>query len=130
MDIAEQLVVMNEGKVEQIGSATDLYERPVNEFVMGFVGEVNRIDGRLVRPEDLELLTTPRNGANPAEIQRIARLGFEARVELTLVDGSEAWAQLTRAAVEELGLRRGQTVYLRPHQAKDFSDRATQVPVA
>ncbi len=50
MDVAEQLVVMNEGRVEQSGNASDLYEHPANEWVMGFVGEVNRIGGHLVRP--------------------------------------------------------------------------------
>ena len=49
MDIAEQIVVMNNGQIEQTGSATDLYDRPENEFVMGFVGEVNSLGGRLVR---------------------------------------------------------------------------------
>src|SRR4029078_643836 len=47
MDVAEQLVVMNEGRVEQAGEAADLYEHPANEFVMSFVGEVNRLGDHL-----------------------------------------------------------------------------------
>lgn len=130
MDIAEQLVVMNEGRIEQIGSATDLYEHPANEFVMGFVGEVNRIGGALVRPEDLEVLIRPVDGVDQARVERIVRLGFEARVEFGLGDGSEVWAQLTRAQIEELDLRRGQSVFLRPRSTKSFSDRTDEVSVA
>lgn len=127
MDIAEQLVVMNEGRVEQIGSADDLYERPANEFVMGFVGEINRFGSKLVRPEDLEILLQPDLGSIPATIERIVRLGFEARIELSLGDGSDAWAQLTRAEIEELDLQRGQSVSLRPRRTADFGDRITEV---
>ncbi len=121
MDIAEQLVVMNEGRVEQTGSATDLYEDPANEFVMSFVGEVNRIGGQLVRPEDLEVLVHAASDATEAQIERIVKLGFEVRIELAFGDGAEAWAQLSRAEAEQLELRKGQIVYLRPRQIKVFS---------
>ena len=130
MDIAEQLVVMNEGRVEQIGSADDLYEDPANEFVMSFVGEVNRIGGALVRPEDLEVLTAAAEGTSAARIERIARFGFEARVEFSCNGGEEAWAQLTRSDIERLALSKGQTVHLRPRQTKSFSEEEPQVPVA
>jgi len=53
MDVAGQLVVMNEGRVEQSGTADDLYEHPANEFVMSFVGEVNRLGDHFVRPHDM-----------------------------------------------------------------------------
>src|SRR4029077_19391182 len=49
MDVAEQLVVMNEGRVEQSGSANDLYDHPANAFGMSFVGEVNRLGEDFVR---------------------------------------------------------------------------------
>src|SRR5207244_3417789 len=55
MDVAEQIVVMNEGRVEQIGEPRDLYEEPANEFVMSFVGPVNRIGDAFVRPRDVGL---------------------------------------------------------------------------
>jgi sulfate transport system ATP-binding protein len=130
MDIAEQLVVMNEGRIEQIGNSTDLYENPANEFVMSFVGEVNRIGGQLVRPEDLEVLVHATEGATEAQIERIVKLGFEGRIEFTFGDGTEAWAQLTRSEIEQLDLRKGQIVYLRPRQIKSFSDEEPSVPVA
>jgi sulfate transport system ATP-binding protein len=61
-------------------------------------------------------------------VQRIVALGFEIRVELTLADGSEVWAQLTRAELQRLELRQKQIVYLRPIQARSFSDAA--IPAA
>ena len=58
MDVADQIVVMNEGRIEQTGSPRELYEEPANEFVMKFVGEVNQLGAELIRPHDLEILVT------------------------------------------------------------------------
>ena len=121
MDIAKQLVVMNERRIEQTGSATDLYESPANEFVMSFVGEVNQIGGHLVRPHDLELLAQANGETEQATVVRIASLGFEIRVELALAGGGEIWAQLTREEAEQLELHEGQTVHVRPERTKTFS---------
>jgi sulfate transport system ATP-binding protein len=121
MDVAEQLVVMNEGRVEQSGSADELYDHPANEFVMSFVGEVNRLGEDFVRPHDMAVGLDRDDGAEEAMVQRIVALGFEIRVEFVLGDGTEVWAQLTRAELQKLELREGQIVYLRPGQAKSFS---------
>ena len=121
MDVAGQLVVMNEGRVEQSGSAADLYDHPANEFVMSFVGEVNRLGDHFVRPHDMTVSLDRDAGDEEAMVQRIVALGFEVRVELVLGDGTEVWAQLTRAELQKLELREGQIVYLRPGQAKSFS---------
>ncbi len=82
MDVAEQLVVMNEGRVEQSGSADDLYDHPANEFVMSFVGEVNRLGDHFVRPHDMEVVLEADERTEEAMVQRIVALGFEIRVEL------------------------------------------------
>jgi sulfate transport system ATP-binding protein len=121
MDVAEQLVVMNEGRVEQSGSANDLYEHPANEFVMSFVGEVNRLGEHYVRPHDMDVMLDPDERTEEAMVQRIVALGFEIRVEFVLGDGTEVWAQLTRSELQKLELREGQIVYLRPGQTKSFS---------
>jgi sulfate transport system ATP-binding protein len=121
MDVAEQLVVMNQGRVEQSGSADDLYDHPANEFVMSFVGEVNRLGEHFVRPHDMQVGLDRDDGAEEAMVQRIVALGFEIRVEFVLGDGTEVWAQLTRAELQKLELREGQIVYLRPGQTKSFS---------
>jgi len=121
MDVAGQLVVMNEGRVEQSGTADELYEHPANEFVMSFVGEVNQLGEHFVRPHDMEIVLDPDDRTQEGLVQRIVTLGFEVRVELVLSDGTEVWAQLTRAELQRLELREGQIAYLRPAQAKSFN---------
>jgi sulfate/thiosulfate transport system ATP-binding protein len=121
MDVAEQLVVMNQGRVEQAGSASDLYDQPANEFVMSFVGEVNRLGEHFVRPHDMQVVLDPDEGTVEAMIRRVVPLGFEVRVEVVLGDGTEVWAQLTRSELQRLELREGQIVHLRAGQAKSFS---------
>jgi len=121
MDVAGQLVVMNQGRVEQSGTADELYEHPANEFVMSFVGEVNRLGDHFVRPHDMEVVLDADERTQEGLVQRIVTLGFEVRVELVLSDGTEVWAQLTRAELQRLELREGQIAYLRPIQAKSFN---------
>jgi sulfate/thiosulfate transport system ATP-binding protein len=120
MDVAGQIVVMNEGAVEQTGAPTDLYDHPETEFVMGFVGTANRIGERLVRPHDVEIRHLPAAGTEEAMIDRIVHLGFEVRIETTLADGSPLIAQLTRVQVEELELAERQIVYVKPSRARVF----------
>ena len=83
MDVADRIFVMANGQVEQEGSPDELYDAPANDFVMSFLGPATKLDGHLVRPHDVELLTEPQPGAVRAHISRIVRLGFEVRVELT-----------------------------------------------
>jgi sulfate/thiosulfate transport system ATP-binding protein len=120
MDVAEQIVVMKDGRVEQAGAPRDLYEHPETEFVMSFVGEVNRRGAMFIRPHDVELSHLREAGAEEALIERIVHLGFEVRVELVLADGDRLWAQLTRSQAEELELGQGQIVYARPSRARMF----------
>jgi len=128
MDVAGQLVVMNEGRVEQSGTADELYEHPANEFVMSFVGEVNRLGDHFVRPHDMEVVLDADERTQEGLVQRIVTLGFEVRVELVLSDGTEVWAQLTRAELQRLELREGQIAYLRPVQAKSFNGSSPSNP--
>ncbi len=120
MDVAEQIVVMNDGRVEQAGKPTDLYDHPETEFVMSFVGTANSLGGKLVRPHDVELSHVPRPSSEEAMIDRIVHLGFEVRIEMTLADDGPLTAQLTRAQVEELELQEGQIVYVTPARARTF----------
>ena len=112
MEVADSIVVIAGGKVEQIGSPDDLYEAPANEFVMSFLGPVTRLDGERVRPHDLELFTDMRPDTAPAQVARVTRLGFEVRVDLTVGD-EEVWAQVTRGTADQLGIADGQTVHVR-----------------
>jgi sulfate transport system ATP-binding protein len=122
LDVAEQIVVMNEGRIEQTGAPRELYEHPRTEFVMGFVGEVNRFGNALIRPHDLDLALVKVDGAEEAMIERVSHLGFEVRVELAMATGERAWAQVTRIKAEELELERGQIIFARPSHARVFDD--------
>jgi sulfate/thiosulfate transport system ATP-binding protein len=112
MEVADEIVVMAGGEVQQIGSPDDLYERPSSEFVMSFLGPTTRLDGALVRPHDVEVLSTPEPGTVPASVVRIVRLGFEVRIDL-LVDGQPAWAQATREQGRRLAAHPGDVVHVR-----------------
>jgi sulfate/thiosulfate transport system ATP-binding protein len=120
MDIADQIVLMNHGRIEQVGEPRELYEDPANEFVMTFVGPVNRLGESFVRPHDLELKSEPNGQTTSGRIERIVHLGFEVRVELQLADGRDVWAQVTRDEAEELELAPGGEVFVRPRRAKVF----------
>ena len=118
LEVADEIVVINNGRIEQTGSPNDLYDRPANDFVMSFLGPVTRLDGRLVRPHDIEVLTVETAGAVQAEVVRLVRIGFEVRAELRSGDLSagEPWVQLTRGQADALELRPQRTVWLRPAQ--------------
>jgi sulfate transport system ATP-binding protein len=125
MEVAGQIVVLNDGQVEQVGSPRELYERPANEFVMSFVGPVNRLGDTFVRPHDVELLHEPSgDGSSEAMVERVVHLGFEVRVELVREDGQHLTAQLTQEQAELLELERGQIVYVRPSRETTFSGAA------
>jgi sulfate transport system ATP-binding protein len=121
MDVASQIAVMNAGRVEQVGGPTELYDDPQTEFVMRFVGEANRIGEHWVRPHDLDITYEPVDGSVEAMIDRISRLGFEVRVELSDASGETIAVQVTRDRLEELELERGQIVWVRPGRDKVFA---------
>ena len=121
MEVADEVVVMNKGRVEQVAGPRDLYERPANEFVMTFVGQANRLGDAFVRPHDLELTLEPNGSTREAMIERVIHLGFEVRVDLVREDGEPISVQLTRDEAERLELDRGQIVYVRPTRETTFS---------
>jgi sulfate transport system ATP-binding protein len=113
MEIAEQIVVVNEGRIEQSAPPQEIYDHPANEFVMSFVGPVTRANGHLVRPHDVQVLAEPAEAAVPAQVTRLVRLGFEVRAELLPADGELIFAQLSRAEADLLELREGDIVHVR-----------------
>ena len=115
LEVADEIVVINKGRVEQSGSPNDLYDHPANDFVMGFLGPVTRLGGHLVRPHDIEVLTAESAGAARAEVVRLVRIGFEVRAELRGDrEAGNTTVQLTRGQADALDLRAGCTVWLRP----------------
>jgi sulfate/thiosulfate transport system ATP-binding protein len=121
MDVADRIVLMNEGRIEQTGKPRDLYEHPASEFVMGFVGPVNRLGDSFVRPHDFEIELQANGTTREAIVKRVVHLGFEVRVEVALRDGSEIWVQLSRDESDNLQLEPGQAVFIRPEKTKVFA---------
>ena len=130
LDVSDRIAVLNKGRIEQVGSPTEVYDQPATQFVLGFLGAVSALDGVLVRPHDIRVGRSPdlaiagdgaRIGTDvvEAQIDRVVKLGFEVRVELTdATTGAPFTAQITRGDSEALGLKAGDTVYV----------RATRVP--
>jgi sulfate/thiosulfate transport system ATP-binding protein len=121
MAVADQIAVVNLGRIEQVGVPRDLYEQPATEFVMGFVGPATRLGESWVRPHDLDLRNEPVDGAVEAMVQRIVHLGFEVRVELETGEGEPLTAQLTRDEVEQLELLEGQIIYAAARRERVFA---------
>jgi sulfate transport system ATP-binding protein len=131
LDVADRIAVLNKGRIEQVGTPAEVYDKPANPFVMSFLGAVSSLNGILVRPHDIRVGRSPEmeiaagdgtaesTGVIRATIDRVVYLGFEVRVELiSATTGAPFVAQITRGDAEALGLKDGDTVYV----------RATRVP--
>ncbi len=121
MELADRIVLMNHGRIEQVGDPRDLYERPANDFVMRFVGPVTNFGDLLLRPHDVQVRLEPAAGTSEAMIERLVHLGFEVRAELVLPDGQRLLAQLSREEAGELDVEQGQIVYVRPEPQRIFA---------
>jgi len=122
MEVADRIVVMNHGRIEQVGGPRDLYEHPANAFVMGFIGPVTRLGELFIRPHDIEVRRQPNGTTSEAMVERLVHLGFEVRADLVLHDGQRLQAQLSREDADELELARGQIVFVRPSRTRQFAD--------
>ena len=136
MEVADEIVVMNKGKVEQVGTPAQIYDHPASAFVMSFIGPVNVLPGTsqifqgngfdaahpevFLRPQDILVETTPNGSSAPARVSRIIHLGWEIQAELTLDDGQVLTAHLTRDRFDELNLEPQQRVFVSPKEAKSF----------
>ncbi|WP_013321678.1 sulfate/molybdate ABC transporter ATP-binding protein [Gloeothece verrucosa] len=137
MDVADEIVVMNHGRVEQIGKPAEIYDNPASAFVMSFIGQVNIFPGHanfltdenlhssqkiFVRPYDIELLTNPTEKAIQANIEKIIHLGKDIQAELITSEGLPFSVNLSRSQFEQLNLNSGQQVFVQLKNAKVFTD--------
>jgi sulfate transport system ATP-binding protein len=139
LDVADRIAVLNHGRIEQVGSPTEVYDQPANAFVMSFLGKVASLNGALVRPHDIRVGRNPQlpiaddgsinaTGVVRARIDRVVMLGFEVRVELTnAATNAPFTAQITRGDAEALGLKEGDTVYVRATRVPPIAG-ASQLP--
>jgi sulfate/thiosulfate transport system ATP-binding protein len=113
MELADQIVLINQGQVEQVGPPEELYDQPASAFVMSFLGATTRLGDVLVRPHDIEVLADPATGTHEAMIERVLGLGFHSRIDAVLPDGTSVTVQLTRAHAQQLEIEVGDIVFLR-----------------
>jgi len=113
MELADRIAVLNDGRLEQVGSPSDLYDAPRTAFVRDFVGDSTRVGELVVRPDEVDVLEAPADGATEAMVTRIADLGPHIRIELALAGGGECEVRVPRRRYRELDLRQGDIVWLR-----------------
>ncbi len=115
MEVADEIVVINEGRVEQVGTPDQLYDEPANDFVMGFLGDITTLNGVRLRPYDVHISRSPQfSGAAEGTVSRLLRVGFEVRATVLTDDGDEVTVVLTRAHARHLGLETGMPVWVTP----------------
>ncbi|MDZ4267562.1 MAG: TOBE-like domain-containing protein [Mycobacterium sp.] len=135
LDVSDRIAVLNKGRIEQVGTPSEVYDAPANAFVMSFLGHVSSLNGVLVRPHDIRVGRNPdmaiattdssvqATGVTRAIIDRIVVLGFEVRVELiNAATQAQFAAQITRGDAEALGLKEGDTVYVRATRLPSFPE--------
>lgn len=150
LELADRVVLMNKGQVEQLGSPTEVYAQPASEFVFGFLGSANRIEGEVangrlavpgtnialpvlsaearqvtayIRPHELGIARGEGEGI-PATVRRVLELGALARVELTTEAGQGYEAEIPQSELAGLALSAGETVRLVPRALRLFPRNA------
>ncbi|HEY9698224.1 MAG TPA: sulfate/molybdate ABC transporter ATP-binding protein [Trichocoleus sp.] len=136
MEVSDEIVVMNQGRVEQVGTPAEIYDHPATSFVMSFIGPVNVLPSSshifqangfdsphpevFLRPHDVLIDITPNGNSTPARVNRVIHMGWEIQAELMLDDGQVVNAHLTRERFDELQLEPQKRVYVKPKEAKAF----------
>ncbi len=111
MEVASRIVVMNHARVEQVGSPSEIYDNPASDFVMGFVGRVNRLPDAFIRPHEVRLCDPIEPGCETATVERILAFGPETRIDLRLDrNGERLWAHLPAGEAMLHGMEEGSTV--------------------
>ena len=129
LEVSDEIVVINEGRIEQIGSPDQLYDEPANDFVMGFLGEVTNLGVVALRPHDIDVHTDPRPGALAGEITRLLRIGFEVRLTVRLDSGEYTTVVVTRTHARSQGLAEGAKVWLEPTDGASTIAATTAIPL-
>ncbi|HEY9848788.1 MAG TPA: TOBE-like domain-containing protein [Leptolyngbyaceae cyanobacterium] len=136
MEVADEIVVTNKGRIEQVGTPAQIYDHPATPFVMSFIGPVNVLSSTsrlfsnqgiestqseiFLRPHDILVELQPNGSTAPARVSRLINIGWEIQAELILDDGQVLVAHLSRDRFKELNLEPQQRVYVKPKEAKSF----------
>jgi len=149
LEVADRVVVMNQGRIEQIGTPEEVFHKPATKFVMEFLGQVNVFHGRVqggkamlgevpldghyfpgrkegsamvyMRPHELDIKLY-KNGAPsfPATISRINPAGSIAKVTTRTAEGQEVLVDLSLDEYQRLGLSEGANVFIYPKNTRVF----------
>ena len=150
LEVADRIVVMNQGKIEQQGTPSEVYDHPATPFVYDFLGNVNLFKGRVhegtaqmggiklsspenasandapavgyVRSHDIAIERESSDGALKAEVRYLLSVGPLVRVDLSLPDGDPIEVDLPRDEADKLGLKVGDQVFARPRKMRVFVD--------
>ncbi len=147
MEVADRIVVMNQGRIEQVGTPDEVYDHPASPFVLKFLGDVNLFHGRLdhaqgttagaagsdvsyVRPHELQIMASPQTGSVAVRLAQVLTVGPNTRLEFKrLDDGSDIDVELPRAEYralrERLPLDTGDTAHLLPRHIRRFAEDLT-----
>lgn len=143
MEVSDEIVVMNRGRVEQVGAPAEIYDHPASSFVMSFIGPVNVLPSSakifrgsgfestqpelFLRPHDVVISISATADSTPARVERITHLGWEIQAELSLEDGSRVTAHLSREQFDHQQLQPDQQVYIKPKSARAFPADLVQI---
>jgi sulfate transport system ATP-binding protein len=154
-EVADRVVVMNRGKIEQVGAPADVFEQPANDFVMRFLGHVNVLEAELgadharigditvaigahtgdargrvyVRPHEVDIARTPAAGAFAARVVRVTPLSGGLKIELSVPSiGSRLRADIDWERGTALALRDGDDVFLSLRRARVFAHDGQGTP--
>jgi sulfate transport system ATP-binding protein len=143
MEVADRIVVMNEGHIEQIGTPAEIYDHPASPFVMSFVGSVNVLPGGtlpvqgaeaglggptgagddrplFIRPHDLDVQMTPGSDTVPARLRRLSHMGRDLQAELVLENDEVVIAQFPREQVDYTRIKTGDVLHVKSRQTRTF----------
>lgn len=157
LELADRIVVMNQGRIEQVGTPDDVFHRPTTEFVMDFLGQVNFFHGRVedgkvhfatlswdspelapdaarpvkvfVRPHDFKV-DIQRNGdpSFQATVSRVHSAGPNVRLELVAESGERVFAEVSQESYVAQGIAVGSRVFVTPQNVRIFAERPRQSP--
>lgn len=148
MEVADRIVVMNEGRIEQQGTPDEVYDHPASPFVLQFLGDVNLFHGRFghgpgapggevsyVRPHELEIVAAAEEGSVAVTLAQALTVGPNTRIEFKREDeAGYVDVELPRADYvklrDRLGLKPGSSVHLRPRRITRFTEDSLPDPAA